>query len=80
MILEARVPRTISFDSSIYVRAGVDDAVRSYASMAQCSVVEQEGQFIVSLVTEDPENEELIADHFTNHVLFATLSCQGHAS
>lgn len=74
------MPRILSFDKAIYVRAGVDDALQSYASMAKCSLNEEEGQFIVELSAYEPANEELIADHFTNHVLFATLSCQGQSS
>ena len=74
------MPKQISFDKAIYVRSGVEDAVQSYASMAQCTFSEEASRFVVELVANEPSNEALIADHFTNHVLFATLSRQGQNS
>ena len=68
--------KTMRFEKAFYQRAGIDAAVEAYGQLAVFRVEEKERAFLVNITDCEEQHTEAIADHFGNHVLFASLACQ----
>ena len=64
------------FEKAFYQRAGIDAAIEAYGQLAVFNVEEEERAFMVHFRDCEEAHTEAIADHFGNHVLFASLACQ----
>jgi hypothetical protein len=75
-MLEAPVPEVIRFHKSLYQRAGLESAASAYSGLAEIAVDEDGSDYTASISAHDADQAEALADHFGNHVLFASLSCR----
>ena len=59
----------LSFHKELYHGPAIDEAVKAFARVAVCELVEEEHRFLVNVTANKPEKELVVAKELDNFAL-----------